>query len=104
MVGTRIGLAMTTALVALVVCSCARDDSASEVDPAGGSSSATGTETNGPGPDTPVDDPTLSLPALPIGGNLYSSIDGNRPTTSARTSTGSSTPLPLTWCPGSRSR
>ena len=41
--------------------------------------SATATETNGPGPDTPVDDPTLSLPGLPIGGNLYSSIDGNHP-------------------------
>ena len=79
MAGTRIGMAMATALVALVLGGCARDDSASEVDPAGSGSSATATETNGPGPDTPVDDPTLSLPGLPIGGNLYSSIDGNHP-------------------------
>ena len=91
MAGTRIGLAMTTALVALVLGGCARDDTASEVDP-GGSSAARaeggrgsgngGSRIDGderPGPDTPVDEPTLSLPALPIGGNLYSSIDGNHP-------------------------
>ena len=98
MAGTRIGIAMATALVVLVLGSCARDDSASEVDPGGaasadGSNGATGgggggngsggsggsSDPNGPGPDTPVDDPTLSLPGLPIGGNLYSSIDGNHP-------------------------
>ena len=100
MAGTRIGLAMATALVALVLGSCARDDSASEVDPAaaastsadgstgagggggggnGGGGSGGSSDPNGPGPDNPVDEPTLSLPALPVGGNHYSSIDGNHP-------------------------
>ena len=98
MAGTRIGIAMATALVSLVLGSCARDDSASEVDPGGvastsaeGSTGAGGgggsgsggsggsSDQNGPGPDNPVDEPTLTLASLPVGGNHYASIDGNHP-------------------------
>ena len=32
-----------------------------------------------PGPTTPSTNPTLSLPSLPVGGDHYSSIDGNHP-------------------------
>ena len=98
MAGTRIGIAMATALVSIALGSCARDDSASEVDPGGvastsaeGSTGAGGgggigsggsggsSDPNGPGPDKPVDEPTLTLASLPVGGNHYGSIDGNHP-------------------------
>ena len=98
MAGTRIGLAMATTLVALVLGSCARDDSASEVDPAaaastsaegstgagggggsGGGGSGGSSDPNGPGPTTPSTNPTL-IAAEPAGRRQpLRSIDGNHP-------------------------
>lgn len=89
--GLRVGV--TAAVVALMGTGCAPDGAAPEVDPANaavtseddggngktGSGSSGSSDPNGPGTDDPVDEPTLSLPGLPIGGRTYLSIDGNHP-------------------------
>ena len=81
----RLRVAVTATVVTLVAAGCAQDDAGPEVDPAdasvltdsGDAAEAGGVE--GPGADDPVDRPTLSLPGLPIGGETYSSVDGNHP-------------------------
>lgn len=89
----RLRVGVTTAVVTLMMAGCAPDDAAPEVDPAeatatsddnggggnGGNGNGGSADANGPGPDDPVDQPTLSLPGLPIGGRTYLSIDGNHP-------------------------
>jgi hypothetical protein len=82
----RVGV--TAAVVALTMAGCAQDDAAPEVDPGattvtsdnnGANRKSGSSDPNDPGPDDPVDQPTLSLPGLPIGGRTYPSIDGNHP-------------------------
>lgn len=83
----RLGVGVIIVVVTLVVAGCAPDDAAPEVEPpeatatfdANGGNGNGGSGGNGPGPDDPVDQPTLSLPGLPIGGRTYLSIDGNHP-------------------------
>lgn len=78
----RLRVWVTAAALTQMLVGCAPDDAAPEVDPAGTATSEDNggsSGPNGPDPDDPVDQPTLSLPGLPIGGRTYLSIDGNHP-------------------------